>query len=324
MDYGFFLREAIASDDDWSSTQAYDLFLSAYNLSDRVRYVYDHVRARDKMWLIHREYDLATKLLPPETHFETNALDESSFCVELFARLRDQFIDFPNLSICIDSTGMLRPHLLFLLKLLQRSKVSRFNILYAEPANYKNNENTAFSAGSIYEVRPIQGYEGAPATDSSADFLIIGMGYDDRMIAEVAEDRAKADKHQLFGLPSLRADMYQQSVLRSRLASEELSDPNFAENNRSFAPASDPFGTAAVLSEIVRKRRKKRGITNLYLSPLGTKPQVIGFGLYHIFECCSGDASITFPFSRGYSPETGQGISRTWVYTIEFDQSGPA
>jgi hypothetical protein len=322
MDYGFFLREAIAADADWSQTQQFDLFLSAYNLSDRVRHVYDHVRASEKLWLIHREYGLAADLLPPEPRFETEAVDESSFCLDLFGRLNQQSVKLPKLSICIDSTGMLRPHLLFLLKLLQRSGVSRFHVIYAEPANYKDKEHTAFSAGTIYEVRPVQGFEGAPVTDSSDDFLIIGMGYDDRMIAEVAEDRAKADKHQLFGLPSLSADMYQQSVLRSRLAAEELSDPNFFEANRSFAPASDPFGTAAVISETVARRRKERGITNLYLSPLGTKPQVIGFGLYHILECSSGEASITFPFSRGYSPETGQGVARSWLYTIEFDQMG--
>ena len=320
MDYGFFLREAIAADADWSDTQEFDLFLSAFNLSDRVRHVYDHVRARKKVWLIHREYNLESNLLPPEPYFETRAPDESSYCLELVARLKAEQPNFQSLSICIDSTGILRPHLLFLLKLMQVECFSRFNLMYAEPANYKNNEHTTFSAGSIYEVRPVQGYEGAPRTDSSADFLVIGMGYDDRMIAEVAEDRAKADKHQVFGLPSLRADMYQQSVLRSRLAAEELSDPNFSETNRSFAPASDPFGTAAVFSEVVAQRRLERGITNLYLSPLGTKPQVIGFGLYHILECAAEEVSITFPFSTRYSPETGQGVSRTWLYTIEFDE----
>lgn len=319
LDYGFFLREVLAPDADWSETRKFDLFLSAYNLSDRVRHVYDRVRADRKLWLIHREYGLTAAQLPAEPYFSTDAPDESRFWLSLFDDLKAEGVDLPHVSICVDSTGMLRPHLLFLLKLAQRSGILKMHLMYAEPASYRRQENTAFSEGSIFEVRPVQGYEGAPATDSSADFLIIGMGYDDRMIAEVAEDRAKADKHQLFGLPSLSADMYQQSVLKSRLAAEELSDPNFSEANRSFAPASDPFGTAAVLSEVVGRRRKERGITNLYLSPLGTKPQVIGFGLYHIFECGTGEASITFPFSHGYSPETGQGVSRTWIYTIEFD-----
>jgi hypothetical protein len=318
MDYGYFLREVIAPEADWAQTPEFDLFLSAFNLSDRVRHVYDQVRAKQKLWLIHVEYGLATDQLPPEARFETDASDESSFCLALFEQLKRQVDDLTSISICIDSTGLLRPHLLFLLKMLERSGVTRFNVLYAEPANYKNKENTAFSAGAIYEVRPVQGYEGAPKTDFSNDLLVIGMGYDDRMIAEVAENHAKADKHQLFGLPSLSADMYQQSVLRSRRSAEELSDPNFSDANRSFAPASDPFGTAAVLSELVARRRLERGITNLYLSPVGTKPQVIGFGLYHIFECQTGEASITFPFSKGYSPETGQGVSRTWMYTVEF------
>jgi hypothetical protein len=318
IDYGFFLREAISADANWSNTKEFDIFLSAFNLSDRVRYVYDHVRAKRKMWLIHREYGLPKDQMPCEPYFKTEGPDESSFCGELFAMLKAQHPDFKSLSICIDSTGMLRPHLLFLLKLMRNEGFLQFVLIYAEPANYKNHESTTFSSGSIYEVRPVQGYEGAPKIDSSSDFVIIGMGYDDRMIAEVAEDRAKADKHQIFGLPSLRADMYQHSVLRSRLAAEELTDPDFSETNRSFAPASDPFGTAAVISEVVRQQRKlKRRITNLYLSPLGTKAQVIGFGLYYILECSDGEASITFPFSTGYSPETGQGISRIWFYTIE-------
>ena len=295
MDYGFFRREVIASSSDWSKLPEFDVLLSAYNLSERVRHVYDRVRAKKKIWLVHNEYGLDSDSLPKEECFAPDAPDESSFCLALFSELERHYPNLAEISICVDSTGMLRPHLLFLLKLMQRTKIMKFSMMYAEPANYKNKENTAFSAGIGYDVRPVQGYEGAPATDSTSDLLIIGMGYDDRMIAEVAEDRAKADKHQLFGLPSLSADMYQQSVLRSRRAAEELSDPNFAIANRSFAPANDPFGTAAVLSEIVAQRRKERPITNLYLSPLGTKPQVIGFGLYHIFECESGEASGLLP-----------------------------
>ena len=320
MDYGYFRRDLIRSGADWSNVQEFDLFLSAYNLSDRVRNVYDNVRARTKLWILHREYGLQSDSFPIEDCFLSAATDESSFCLELFDRLKGQFNSLHSLSICIDATGILRPHLLFLLKLFQRHDILKFSVIYAEPALYKGKENTEFSSGAIYEVRPVQGYEGAPATDSTADFLIIGMGYDHRMIAEVAEDKAKADKHQVFGLPSLRADMYQQSVLRSRRAAEELADPNFAHTNRSFAPASDPFGTAAVLSEVISQKRKESRITNLYLSPLGTKPQVIGFGLYYILECTAGDCAIMFPFSRGYSPETGQGVSRSWIYNIELQQ----
>jgi hypothetical protein len=73
MDYGFFLREPIAADADWSGTQEFDLFISAFNLSDRVRHVYDNVRARRKVWLIHREYGLLSDQLPPEPYFATTA-----------------------------------------------------------------------------------------------------------------------------------------------------------------------------------------------------------------------------------------------------------
>lgn len=318
MDYGFFRRAVYAPGTDWSAGLQFDLFLSAFNLSDRVRHVYDRVAAGAKLWLIQQEYNISSEDLPSEDRFCSNAPDESGYCLELVDKVQADLGSLAGLSICLDSTGMLRPHLLCLLKLLQLSGVSQLYILYAEPETYKKQEHTTFSAGAISDVRPIHGFEGSPATESDDDLLIIGMGYDDRMIAEVAEDRAKADKIQLFGLPSLSADMYQQSVLRSRKAAEELSDPNFAEQNRAFAPANDPFGTASALSELVANRRRQKRISNLYLSPLGTKPQVIGFGLYHMFECALGGASIIFPFSKGYAAETGTGVSKIWMYTIEF------
>lgn len=318
MDYGYFYRESFEPESDWPAHRRFDLFISAYNLSERVRFVFDRVQANEKLWILHDEYDIDVRDHPDEACFKTGSEDESSFCNKLADFIGAHYGELKQLSICIDSTGMLRPHLLFFIKLLKNFEVPSIYVTYAEPVTYKNQENTKFSAGAIYEVRPVQGFEGTPATDTNSDLMIIGMGFDDRMIAEVAEDRAKADKHQVFGLPSLSADMYQQSVLRSRKAADELSDPNFSENKRSFAPANDPFGTASVLSEIVETKKKHRQISNLYLAPLGTKPQVIGFGLYHIFECDKGEAALMFPFSRGYSAETGKGISKVWLYRIEF------
>ncbi|MHB8283210.1 MAG: hypothetical protein ACYDD1_00880 [Caulobacteraceae bacterium] len=319
-DFGIYARHTLDPSTNWPDVPNFDLFISAFNLSERVQTVYNKVRSREKLWLVHKEYGIPGIKLPLQAMFSSDADDESSYCNELVEfLLRNNAVFSPSFLLAIDITGILRPHILFLFKLLKAAGVTKIFVFYAEPVQYASKENTAFSAGAIYEVRSVQGYEGSPkGSNPEADFLVIGMGYDDRMIAEVADDRAKAEKHQLFGLPSLRADMYQQSVIRSRRAAEELGDPDFSASSRSFAPANDPFGTADALAEVVRARRERGTISNLYLSPLGTKAQVLGFALYHLLSTHLEEASIIFPFSYGYAPETSLGLSKAWMYVVEF------
>ncbi len=128
----------------------------------------------------------------------------------------------------------------------------------------------------------------------------------------------KADKVQIFGLPSLRADMYQENVLRAFKAADAVGTNKTFDIDRFFAPANDPFITAATLSEIVRLRQRYGSISNLYLSPLATKPQALGFALFYLAECVGRNASIIFPISTRYERETSVGLSRVWQYTIQY------
>jgi hypothetical protein len=319
MDYGIYERCQLRDDADWDRLPEWDIFLSAYNSSERVRIVYDRVRAKRKLWLVHPEYGLSGSELPAEEAIAHGVSDESTFSHWLVGELKESFeFDVNGTSICLDITGMLRPHLMFLVQHLEMLGLKRLHIIYAEPVAYKRKENTSFSVGAISEVRAVQGYEGSPNTDTSNDLVIIGVGYDDKMLAEVAEDKDKADKFQLFGLPSLRADMYQQSVIRSRSAADVLGDPLFLPSNRGFAPANDPFATAEVLGDIVARRSVVKPITNLYIAPLGTKAQALGFALYFIAERRAGNTTMIFPFSERYAPETTRGLAGAWCYTVEF------
>ncbi len=178
-----------------------------------------------------------------------------------------------------------------------------------------------FSKGPVSEVRQIAGCEGVHTPDTAADCLIIGMGYDDDLVRRVAESKEDARKIQMYGLPSLGADMYQESVLRSFKASEALG-PWWDE--RCFAPANDPFTTANVLKERVQQEETSGHLTNLYLSPIGTKPQVLGFALYFATERRSTASSLIFPFTSGYDQETSQGIARSWLYNVERLDAGDA
>ncbi len=317
-DYGLYSRQEIFGARGWQFSGTYDLLLSAFNLGERTAEVYDRIDATEKIWLIHEEYQLSSADIPTEQKFELAGSDEAIYCKSLIDSLVARGrLDVTRTRMCIDITGMLRPHLMFILLYLRRLGIRVVDMVYAEPKHYALKEKTPFSTGSIVDVRPVRGFEGSSSVRGGEDFLVIGMGYDDRLLAAVAENKDKAEKHQVFGLPSLRADMYQESVLRSRRAADELGDPNFSETNRSFAPANDPFGTASVLSEIVERKIARRSATSVMLCPLGTKAQALGFALYHIFEGDPLGARIVFPFSEGYSPKTGTGLARAWLYRVE-------
>ena len=88
------------------------------------------------------------------------------------------------------------------------------------------------------------------------------------------------------------------------------------ENHPLFAPANDPFVTAAVLHETVTEHRR-RGAKNIYLCPLASRPQALGFALYYLYEARDEPVSIIYPFATRYARETTTGISRIWKYHIE-------
>ena len=90
-----------------------------------------------------------------------------------------------------------------------------------------------------------------------------------------------------------------------------------ADSKPFFAPANDPFVTASVLQSIVKDLEKHESLSNLYLCPVATKAQLIGFTLYYLKECQNLPVSIVFPFCESYAKETSTGLTRTWKYTIE-------
>jgi hypothetical protein len=318
LDYTIFYRSEFKGDAPIEGK--WDLFVSAFNFSERVGHVFDKVSADEKIWIIHQEYQYDKAEWPNKGRvFSSASTNEADFFYEFFDALGER--DFSAKRVCIDVTGFMRPHLMFLIKNLSLMMATKVDIIYTEPVRYTKREETQFSEGSIREVRQVAGFEGHANRDTSNDLLIIGAGYDHALIAEVAEHKDKADKIQIYGLPSLRADMYQENVVRAYRAADTVGEVPQSRRRRFFAPANDPFVTATVLSEIFARRSREKAITNLYLSPLATKPQALGFVLFYLGECSDKSASIIFPFSSGYSKETSRGVSRVWQYCLEFPLS---
>lgn len=288
----------------------WDLFISAFNTAERVQSVFNEVHATRKDWLVHQEYGFPANVIPSGS-FSSQSSKEDEYIIEYFESAGD--IAGSGLSICIDVTGFMRPHMMYVINYMKAKGVNKFDVIYTEPGYYTSLDETLFSSEQVYEVRQIAGYEGYSNNDTDNDFLIVGAGYENKLISEVAEEKEKASKALIYGLPSLQADMYQQNVLRAHSASDSL---GFVKR-RIFAPASDPFATATVISELVEREDGAKNITNLFLSPLSTKPQAVGFCLFFLKECASKPASIIYPFSKNYSPDSSAGMGKIWKYSIE-------
>jgi hypothetical protein len=313
IDYTVLYKDELPVEDAWPSEARWDLFVSAFTAAERVRRVFEKVPATSKHWLVFPEYNFSAADRPVEA-FASSVRDEAEYIKAFWT---SAIGDIAGRTICVDTTGFIRPYLVFLVKWLIEQGIHRFDALYTEPVIYIKREKTQFSNEVVAEVRQIAGFEGVHNPETSNDYLVIGAGYDHQLIAQVAESKDSSKKIQIFGLPSLRADMYQENVLRARNAEEAVGRQTSDESSNYFAPANDPFVTASTLHEIVSRLEARKPITNLYLSPLATKPQVLGFALYYVTERRNTATSLIFPFCESYNQETTAGLSRIWKYTVE-------
>ena len=315
-DYQMFYKRKLPAG-KWPDDRHWDLFISSYNSSERVRRVFQNLAATEKHWLISPEYGYTDNECPNGKKFPLRGENEAEY-MESYLNLLHH--DLAAINICVDITGFIRPHLMFLLRRFMQKGIRSFEALYSEPNQYIDKEKTDFSVGAVTEVRQVIGFEGVHDPNTINDLLIIGSGYDDRLIAYAAESKNNARKIQLLGLPSLRPDMYQENVLRADLAAEAIGIGAGDEFDNFFAPAYDPFVTACVLREIVERNNAMEEITNLYLCPLATKAQVLGFALYFLTERQNTATSIIYPFSDRYSKQTSRGVTRIWQYTVELPE----
>ncbi len=322
IDFSIYYKRKYSTSSEFVSENEYDIFISAYNDSERVRTIFSDLKSIEKHWLVFPEY----KYLPselPKSRPGVKVFDFTNLAGktegEIVRSYLSQFLLTNSLRVCVDITGFIRPHLIFLVRYLASALKMSIDFIYTDPMTYKKKEETSFSFDYI-DVRQIEGCQGVHSPDSSNDLLLIGAGYDDQRITDVSKKKANARKIQLFGFPSLQPDMFQENILKAYKAEEASSSgrENFIDKDSTlFAPANDPFVTAGVIKEYVDRENKRKTITNLYLCPLSTKAQTLGFALYFVSQCLSKPVSVIFPFCDRYSRETTEGISKIWKYSIE-------
>jgi len=314
IDYTIHYKERLEPKSLIGDGRRWDHLISAFDGSQRTKFVFRHTKAQKKTWLVLPEYAIQPSEVPD------GALELSEDDDEL-TRINGALTTLgitSTTALCIDITGILVPYLFAIFRFLRNTGVSKVGVFYGDPERYRDKENTRFSDEEVLEVRQIAGYEGAHVPDTNHDLLIIGVGYDHKLVISVADHKEHARKSLLFGFPSLRPDMYQEGILRARHAAQavgpEASDPESYE----FAPANDPFVTASVISQIVRDYRlRERKDCNIYLAPLATKPQALGFVLYYLAEGEGGAISVIYPFCGRHNRLAAEGVSAVWLYSVE-------
>lgn len=316
MDYSLLRRQEFAPH-EVAALPNWDVFISAFNKSERVNTVFAAVGAARKDWVVHPEYDFRNNEVPgPTGNVFRGGRDEADFWLDYFewADLRSWPL---TSSVCIDITGFMRPHLMLLPRLLHHHGFSRLHVIYSDPLAYQSGDRTVFTQGAVTRVGQVRGFEGLHVPDSGEDdLLVLGAGYDSELIRRVAEDKRGTRKLQMFGLPSLQPHMYEENRLRAA-AAEEAMGP-LAGDSLLFAPANNPFATAQELHDRLALETR-RPVSNLYLSPLATKPQALGFALYYMCERVGTATSIIFPYAEHYSHETSVGLARISLYELELD-----
>lgn len=311
--FDYFYREELTLEYPWQRN--WDLFFSSWDGSDRVRRVFSHVGADKKFWVIHPEYGIASEELPNEPAFVAHG-SEAEAMKGVIGHAKG-LCDIEQSRVCVDITGMLRPHIAILLRLLKHVGVKRFDAIYSEPDSYARRERTKFSSEEVSDVREITGFEGINMPGAQ-EVLIVAPGFDEVLLREIYSHKASAVRYQLFGLPSLKADMYQQNILRTYGIDTPMPDNEAASTVR-FASASDPFAVATELSAIISGAQQRRQRSRFYIAPLGPKAQMLGAALYYMSESNNVAVSLIYPVVSGHEAGTSSGVSKVAINTVDFE-----
>lgn len=305
MKFSYFYIDEV----DTESVLNYDVFISAFDGCERTLSIYNRVCAPDKKWIIFPQYVHNGDIDIPAGLY-SDKIDEGEFIFDIIESLNINKYS----KVCIDSTGFLVPHLLFLIQFLQRRKIYKFDILYSEPVSYVKGEDTVFTMNSN-APRPIVGYSTSARNINGDDALIIFAGFNNQLITTVARDKNKSKYKTLFtGFPSLQADMYQQSLVQLYKSKETIGVTNVEYQK---APAYDPFVAADKLQNVIVNFMKTcSNVGYIHIAPLSTKPMAIASALVYLYNK-DLPIDIIYPPSDIYFYGHAVGVKRTWRYVIE-------
>lgn len=307
MNFNYLYKEKFDSIASFYPENNYDYFIATFNYTERVKRPPQNIIANEKIWFILPDYQDNVFLVDKTQYYIKGTTDYEGvrkFCSSLKFK--------EHAKICIDATGFMVPHMLIMLRCFRNHPLHPIiDVMYSEADRYADAEKTVFS-DSFSSVSQIEGYEGRHVSKMETDLMIIASGYDHSRIRDVANYKKRANKVQLIGFPSMKADMLQENILAASTA-ELFSVCPLA--NSIFAPAYDPFATAQAIRNYIIRKQQETPITNLYLAPLSSKPQALGMALYYLWEDGPNKPiSIVYPECEKYIQDNALGVGRIWIY----------
>jgi hypothetical protein len=288
----------------------YDIFISSFNLSQRVTELFDNVTAKEKYRLVFSRYEIGESQLPNDSCNVVNT--DKNDIINFFHSFFESVTIDDNTKICVDLTGFIRPYFVTFIKFLYKlCNIHKIDFLYSEPQRYSEKGDTQFSSLASKVVN-IDGCasENVPLDDGH-DILILSSGYDDKLVDNIVSNKKNCSRRYcIVGFPSLTPDMYHESIYRLHNVDWGGNEPEIK-----FAPADNPFVTAQVIKEIVKKEWKANLSQSIYLSPLSSKPHVLGFLLFYLWEGEKYNVSMIYPYSENYKNNTSTGIGKIHKYS---------
>ena len=92
--------------------------------------------------------------------------------------------------------------------------------------------------------------------------------------------------------------------------------PSFCRIQKKYAPKT-AHNTFFLILYLVEKQQKTL-FTNIYFSPLSSKPLALGIALFYIWEQGHHQAmSIIYPQCKNYITENSEGIGCIWRYEFQ-------
>src|SRR6266571_1717457 len=102
-DFQICFKESFPGNADWSGLGEWDLFLSGFNSSERVRTLFTRIRAKKKYWLVFPDYGYSDIEYPADGEvFAENHKNEAEYLAGFMSKLPQKLGD---IGICVDITG---------------------------------------------------------------------------------------------------------------------------------------------------------------------------------------------------------------------------
>jgi hypothetical protein len=249
MDYSYFKKIRYEKVEDLTRLPEYDCLISAYVNVERVKDPSGKIPCKEKWWVLEDDI-IPDAFIGDAQTFRITEENDGGIAQELVKKGYNK--------LCVDITGFVIPQLLILLRFMQIKGLRSFDVIYTEPNQYKEGEETQFTETPTY-VKQILGYSGVHISDMSNDLLIVAAGYDHSRIIEVATEKKSAKKVLLFGFPPCSPGMFQENILRAFQAEPAVGMDCFRNMDLNiFAPANDPFSTAQALKDYIDKALRSK------------------------------------------------------------------